>query len=230
MTKLRCILVDDEPLAVRMLENFVKRTEYLELVGAYNDPVQGLSEICRLRPELVFLDIQMPGLDGMELSRSIPKETRVVFTTAFKEYAFDSYEVNALDFLLKPIRYQKFAAAVEKAREWFDVVSPVKQQVFLRVDGSLVRVLVDDILYVSGMKDYMLFYLEGADEPLISHITMKAVEDMLPPDRFMRVSRSYIVALDKIRSVSRSGDISIGNEIIHVTDSYRPAFNSFLSK
>ena len=108
MKKLRCIVVDDEPLAVKMLEGFIARTPFLELAASFNDPVLALSEIRNIGPELVFLDIQMPDLDGMELSRMLPSETRVIFTTAFKQYAFESYEVSALDFLLKPIRYQKF--------------------------------------------------------------------------------------------------------------------------
>ena len=111
MNKLRCIVVDDEPLAIRMLEGFIARTPFLELQASYNDPVEALSAIRARQPELVFLDIQMPDLDGMELSRMVPPDTRIVFTTAFKQYAFESYEVSALDFLLKPIRYQKFLEA-----------------------------------------------------------------------------------------------------------------------
>ena len=233
MDRLRCIIVDDEPLAVRMLENFVQRTACLQLEASFSDPVLALSEIQARRPQLVFLDIQMPDLDGLELSRMIPEGTRIIFTTAFKQYAFDSYEVHALDFLLKPIRYQKFLSAVEKAKEWFSLKeaaeTPVaKDDVFVRVEGALVRVHLDDILYVAGMKDYVQFYLEGEKDPLVSHMTMKAVEEMLPEPRFLRVHRSYIVAPGHIRSVSRGGDISIGRELIHIGDSYREAFDTYL--
>ena len=158
---LKCIVVDDEPLAVKMLEGFVERTPFLELAGSFNDPVLALSEIRTLAPELVFLDIQMPDLDGLELSRMLPPRTRVIFTTAFKQYAFESYEVSALDFLLKPIRYQKFLEAAEKAREWFalkeaaaaPVTSAEKTSVFLKVDGVLRKVELADIQYVEGMKE-----------------------------------------------------------------------------
>ena len=184
-------------------------------------------------------DIQMPDLNGMELAHMIPAETRVVFTTAFKEYAFESYEVSALDFLLKPIRYNKFMVAVEKAKEWFaKSESPVSQHpspitnhpsaIFVRVDGELRNITISDIIYVNGMKDYVMFYLDSEPKPLITHLTMKAVEEMLPPEKFLRVHRSYIIAVDKIRKVDRNDCIYIGNEIIHVPDGYQDAFHKFL--
>ena len=236
MKNLRCIVVDDEPLAVKMLEGFVERTPFLELVGSYNDPVLALSEIRSLAPELVFLDIQMPDLDGMELSRMLPPQTRVIFTTAFKQYAFESYEVSALDFLLKPIRYQKFLEAAEKAREWFalkeaaaaPVASAEKTSVFLKVDGVLRKVELADIQYVEGMKDYVMFHLASARQPLVTHLTMKAVEDMLPPERFMRIHRSFIVGLSHIASVTPQADIKVGDALLHVSEGYRPAFDAYL--
>ena len=121
MKTLTCMIVDDEPLAVKMLEDFVSRTPYLRLAASFNDPVLALSTLCESPVDVLFLDIQMPDLDGLNLSRMVPPSTRVIFTTAFKEYAFDSYEVNALDFLLKPIRYHKFLGAAEKARQWFEM-------------------------------------------------------------------------------------------------------------
>ena len=159
--------------------------------------------------------------------------TRVVFTTAFKEYAFDSYEVRALDFLLKPIQYNKFFAAVEKAKEWFTVYNSSfkddNSTVFLKVDGEYRQIAVSNILYVCGMKDYVMFYLDSQPKPLITHLTMKSVEEMLPSQLFMRVHRSYIVALDKIRKVDRNDCIYIGNEIIHVTEAYLSAFQQFFA-
>ena len=178
----------------------------------------------------------MPNIDGMELAHSLPAETRVVFTTAFKEYAFESYEVNALDFLLKPIRYNKFLGSIEKARKLFDsqqtAVQPKLQlnTVFIRVDGEWRNIAVDQITYVSGMKDYVLFYLDGEKKPLITHLTMKAVEEMLPSDKFLRVHRSYIIAVDKIQKVDRNDCIYIGEEIIHVPDGYLPTFRAFVEK
>ena len=268
---LSCIIVDDEPLAVKLLESFVSKTPDLTLLASFTDSVEAINAVKEKKPNLLFLDIQMPDLNGMELAHMIPSETRVIFTTAFKEYAFESYEVKALDFLLKPIRYNKFIAAVDKAREWFTVYSlqftddnsvaslaadeglASKSTVnckpsarpegalssertvnnnttlYLKVDGEYRQIAISDIIYVSGMKDYVMFYLESERRPLVTHLTMKSVEDMLPSQQFMRVHRSFIVCLDKIRKVDRNDCIYIGEEIIHVTEAFLPAFQQYLN-
>ena len=227
-----CIIVDDEPLAVKLLESFVSRTEDLELVASFTDSVEAIAMIKSHPVNLLFLDIQMPDMNGMELAHMIPSETRVIFTTAFKEYAFESYEVNALDFLLKPIRYNKFLAAVEKARKLYQQPSaPQPQQpntIFIRVDSEWRNVTIDQITYVNGMKDYVMFYLDNEPKPLVTHLTMKAVEEMLPKEKFLRVHRSYIVAVDKIQKVDRNDCIYIGKEIIHIPDGYLQTFRQFL--
>ena len=239
MNPLRCFVVDDEPLAVRMLENFIARTPFLELAASYTDPVQALSDIRTQAPQLVFLDIQMPDLSGMELSRMVPADTRIIFTTAFKQYAFESYEVSALDFLLKPIRYQKFLEAAEKAREWFalkeaavqpQAPAPEKTAVYIKVDGALRKVELADILYVEGMKDYVMFRLASSREPLVTHLTMKAAEELLPAQSFMRIHRSHIVNLSQVASVTPAGDIKVGGALLHVSDAYRSAFDDYLKK
>ena len=228
---LSCMIVDDEPLAVKLLESFVVRTPELQLLGSFTDSVEAIGAVKVQTPDLLFLDIQMPDMNGMELARMLPVGTRVIFTTAFREYAFESYEVNALDFLLKPIRYNKFIAAVEKAKEWFGRESGDRRQetLFIKVDGEYRQISLADILYVAGMKDYVMFYLSDERRPLVTHLTMKAVEDMLPPQQFMRVHRSYIVALDKICKVDRNDCIYIGEEIIHVTDAFLDKFTQYLN-
>lgn len=235
MRKLRCIVVDDEPLAVKMLEGYIGRTPDLELLASFNDPVLALGEIRSLTPELVFLDIQMPDLDGLELSRMLPGGTRVIFTTAFKQYAFESYEVSALDFLLKPIRYQKFLEAVQKGREWFSLkdsaaaaAQPEKDWVYLKADGVLRKVEYADILYVEGMKDYLMVHLRSQKQPLVTHLTMKAAEDMLPKESFMRIHRSFIVNLPQITSVSAQVDLKVGDTLLHVSEGYKEAFDQYL--
>lgn len=234
MRPLTCMIVDDEPLAVRLLESYVEKTPELKQLASYTDSITAINAIKEQKPDLLFLDIQMPNIDGMELAHSLPAETRVIFTTAFKEYAFESYEVNALDFLLKPIRYNKFLGSIEKALKLIDVqqtASQPKQQpntVFIRVDGEWRNITVDQIIYVNGMKDYVLFYLDSEKKPLITHLTMKAVEEMLPSDRFLRIHRSYIVAVDKIQKVDRNDCVFIGDEIIHIPDGYLQTFRDFL--
>ena len=226
---MRCIIIDDEPLAVRLLESFIEKTPDLQLLASFTDSIEGAAAIKEGKADLVFLDIQMPDLDGLELARIVPPQTRIIFTTAFKEYAFESYEVKALDFLLKPIRYSKFLAAIDKAREWFSLhLQP--STIFIKVDGELRQLPLDSILYVSGMKDYVMFYITDEKRPLITHMTMKAVEEMLPDEHFMRVNRSYVVALQHIRKVDRNDCIYIGDEIIHVTEAYLPAFQAYLTQ
>ena len=270
---LSCIIVDDEPLAVKLLESFVTKTPDLTLLASFTDSVEAINAVKEQKPNLLFLDIQMPDLNGMELAHMIPEGTKVIFTTAFKEYAFESYEVSALDFLLKPIRYNKFLAAIDKAKEWFtvyslrscvptvasgkaertDVYSAASSAdpegfaskstvnckpstvnnnttLFLKVDGEYRQIAISQIIYVSGMKDYVMFYLEGERRPLVTYLRMKAVEEMLPPQQFMRVHRSFIVALDKIRKVDRNDCIYIGDEIIHVTEAYLEKFQNYLKR
>lgn len=237
MSHLSCIIVDDEPLAVRLLVSYVEKTPGLELLASFTDSIKAINAIKAQKPDLLFLDIQMPNIDGMELAHCLPEETRVVFTTAFKEYAFESYEVNALDFLLKPVRYNKFLSAVEKARKQFlqnaapqppALQTQQPSTVFIRVDSEWRNLAIDDIIYVNGMKDYVLFYLDNESKPLITHLTMKAVEDMLPKERFLRIHRSYIIAVDKIQKVDRNDCVYIGNEIIHIPDGYLQTFRQFM--
>ena len=234
MRPLTCMIVDDEPLAVRLLESYVEKTPDLQLLASFTDSITAINAVKEQKPDLLFLDIQMPNLDGMELAHSLPAETRVIFTTAFKEYAFESYEVNALDFLLKPIRYNKFLNAVEKAKKQklpqkeAKLSSTQQNTVFIRVDGEWRNVVIDKIIYVSCIKDYVMFYLDDETRPLITHLTMKAVEQMLPSEKFLRIHRSYIVAIDKIRKIDRNDCVYIGKEIIHVPDGYQQAFQNFI--
>ena len=240
-----CMIVDDEPLAVKLLETFVGRTADLELKGSFTDSIEALDVLAREPVDLLFLDIQMPDLNGMELAHAIDTErTRVIFTTAFKDYAFESYEVNALDFLLKPIRYIKFQAAIEKARNYFAMkesantaasqqLQPSDKEddfIFLRADGELHQIALARILYVEGMKDYLKFFIEGERKPIITHMTMTAAEEMLPEAGFMRINRSYIVSLSHIRSIDRNDCVYVGEQIIRVTEAYKEQFNQYITK
>ena len=234
--ELNCVIIDDEPQAVALIKNYISRTPYLRLVEGYTDSVEGLSKVMENPPDILFLDIQMPDLNGMELSKMVPKHTKIIFTTAFKQYAFESYDVNAADYLLKPISYAKFLKATQKCLEWFEMKESAEQStvaapppspqntsndIFVKSDGMMVRVNLSQLLYVCGLKDYVKFVMQPPAKPVITLMTMKALEEMLLPYGFMRVNRSYVVAVDKIKSVDKNDCIYIGDEIIHVTDIYR---------
>lgn len=228
--KLTCSIIDDEPLAVGLLESYVKKTPFLELVGTYTSAFQAAETIKKTPVDILFLDIQMPGLNGLEFSRMVPESTRVVFTTAFEQYAVDGFRVNALDYLLKPISYTDFLNAVNKAVKWFELnnmsrkvdISAQEEEnfIFVKSDYKLVHINMDDILYIEGLKDYVKIYLENRDRPIISLVSMKSMEEKLPSSRFIRVHRSYIVQKSKIRTIDRMR-IVFGNTYIPVSDSYK---------
>ena len=230
-----CVIVDDEPLALDLLESYVRKTPYLELAGKYSSAVQALHALGGQAADLMFLDIQMPELSGLEFSKMLPPDTRIVFTTAFDQYALDGYKVNAVDYLLKPISYADFLRAADKARHWYERAqsSPAREEeidsIFVKSEYKLVQVDLRRILYVEGLKDYIKIYEEENPKPILSLMSMKAMEDLLPASQFMRVHRSYIVRKDKIRIIDR-GRIVFGKAYIPVSDSYKAVFQAFLDK
>ena len=203
---LNCAIVDDEPLALDLMESYVAKTPFLNLTGKYSSAVQAMKELPERQVDLLFLDIQMPELSGLEYSKMVSPDTRVVFTTAFEQYAIDGYRVNALDYLLKPISYADFLQAANKAVQWFELLQQPKEEItsiFVKSDYKLIQIPLDNILYIEGLKDYIKIYEEGASKPILSLMSMKAVEELLPASRFMRVHRSFIVQKEKIRVVDR---------------------------
>lgn len=229
---LNCAIVDDEPLALNLLESYVNKTPFLTLAGKYSSAVQAMKELPSKQIDLLFLDIQMPELNGLEFSKMVNSHTRIVFTTAFGQYAIDGYKVNALDYLLKPISYVDFLQAANKAVQWFELLQQPKEEIdsiFVKSEYKLVQIELKNILYVEGLKDYIKIYEEGNSKPILSLMSMKAMEEMLPASRFMRVHRSYIVQKDKIRIIDR-GRIVFGKNYIPVSDSYKQTFQEFLDK
>lgn len=233
--KLSCFIIDDEPLALGLLETYVERTDFLVLEGKYTSALAAVEDIYTQRPNLVFLDIQMADLNGLEFAKSISLETRIIFTTAFEQYALESYRLNALDYLLKPFSYADFLRAATKALQWYELKHKaeetggdvVKDSVFIKVDYKLVRLEIRRILYIEGFKDYIRIYLEDDSRPLMTHMTLKAFEAMLPSDKFMRVHKSFIVHTDKIKEVEKN-KIIFGKIRIPVSDSYRDLFQSYI--
>lgn len=229
---LTCAIIDDEPLALDLLESYVNKTPFLQLAGKYSSAVTAMKELPEQQVGLLFLDIQMPELNGLEFSKMVPPHTRIVFTTAFEQYAIDGYKVNALDYLLKPISYVDFLQAANKAVQWFELLQQPRdevQSIFVKSDYKLVQIELSKILYVEGLKDYIKIYEEDTPKPILSLMSMKAMEELLPASRFMRVHRSYIVQKEKIRIIDR-GRIVFGKTYIPVSDSYKQAFQEFLNQ
>lgn len=238
---LKCAIVDDEPLAVELLASYVKKTPSLELTGKYTNAVDAAHGLAENPVDLAFLDIQMPEISGMELSKMLPERTRVVFTTAFDQYAVDGFRLNALDYLLKPISFTDFTQACNRAMQWFKLSAEAQQapaaaasaaepevhSIFVKSEYKLLQINLDDILYVEGLKDYVKIYTASQPRPILSLMNMKAMEQMLPASRFIRVHRSFIVAKDKIREVNRNR-IVFGDVYIPIGDSYKQAFQNFV--
>lgn len=167
---LKCAIVDDEPLALNLLESYVNKTPFLELTGKYSSAVQAMSDLPEKRVDLLFLDIQMPELNGLEFSRMVDTHTRIVFTTAFDQYAIDGYRVNALDYLLKPISYADFLQAANKAVKWFELLQQPQEEIesiFVKSDYKLIQVELKNILYIEGLKDYIKIYEENSPKPIL---------------------------------------------------------------
>ena len=236
---IKCAIVDDEPLAVELLASYVKKIPFLELCGKYNNATDVLHGIAEAPVDLLFLDIQMPELNGLELSRMVPENTRIVFTTAFDQYAVDGFRVNALDYLLKPISYADFLEASNKAMQWFQLVQQNEQNaapaadeeprsIFVKSEYKLLQINLDDIRYIEGLKDYVKIYTEQSPHPILSLMNMKAIEQMLPASRFIRVHRSFIVQKSKIREIERNR-IVFGDVYIPIGDSYKQAFQDFVN-
>jgi DNA-binding LytR/AlgR family response regulator len=239
---LTCAIIDDEPLAVSLLESYVNKTPFLKLSATYNSAVDALAELEREAVELLFLDIQMPELSGLEFSRMVTNDTRIIFTTAFGHYALDSYKVNALDYLLKPISYPDFLQSAQKALQWYELLrkpdanvaeAPDKntepESIFIKSEYRLIQIELSKILYIEGLKDYVKIYTEDQPRPILSLMSMKTMEETLPASRFVRVHRSFIVQPEKIKVIERNR-IVFGKEYIPISDSYKDSFNAFLSK
>ncbi|MDN3671194.1 LytTR family DNA-binding domain-containing protein [Echinicola jeungdonensis] len=239
--KINCIAVDDEPLALEMISKFIGQTSFLNLMGKFENAIDALAFIHKEPVDLVFLDIQMPDLSGMELARIMgankkDSPCRIIFTTAYNQFAIEGYKVDALDYLLKPYNYEEFLKASTKALQFFEnqkksikKVDEVPEYIFLKVEYQLVKVLLKDILYVEAYKDYVKVHLVDKPHPLLSLTSLKNMEELLPSNKFMRVHRSFIVALDHIHSITKNS-IQIGKSTITVSENYKENFLKFLNR
>ncbi len=240
MLKLRCVVIDDEPLAAMLIESYVKKTPYLELVATFSSAVEAMQSEEMKSADLLFLDIQMPTLNGLEFSRMVSAHTRIVFTTAFNEYAIEGYRVNALDYLIKPISYTDFLDSAGRALEWFEMSqranipniettpqSTKADSIYVKSNYKLLRIELSKLLYVEALKDYVKYVVEDEPKPILSLMNIKRVEELLPVDDFIRVHRSFIVRKDKISVIERNR-ILFGKDVIPVGDAYKADFQLYL--
>lgn len=230
------MVIDDEPLAVDLLKDYVEKTPFLELVYAGTEPVVALELLSRQPADLIFLDIQMPDITGLQFMKMVAGKSRVIFTTAYSEFALDGYEHNAIDYLLKPVTFERFYASALKARQAFEPVKaadPLPRQVsaladdyiFVKTDSKIVKVFLRDILFVEGLKDYIAIHTTG--EKLIVLDNLKDIHAGLPQERFIRVHKSFLISLDQVDTIERNR-IFIREHVIPVGDSYRGPFLSLL--
>lgn len=244
---LSCTIIDDEPLAVRLLENYVSKTPFLELRGTYSSAVEAMEGLTGNPVDLLFLDIQMPGLNGLEFAKIVDKHTRIVFTTAFSSYAVEGYKVNAIDYLMKPFGYADFLAAAQKALAYFEAVgihqnaattsvtlsdgdmsTADKESFFVKSDYRIVRLSYRSILYVEGLKDYVKIYTKGEKRATVALTSMTRIDSFLPRN-FIRVHRSFIVNMDYVDIIDH-GQIVIADRNINVGDSYKDAVSEYIGK
>jgi two-component system LytT family response regulator len=242
MTKLKCIAVDDEPLALDIIEDYVSKVPFLELVKRTENAIEALQMVQEGGIDLVFLDIQMPELTGIQFLKIANGKADYILTTAYSQYALESYDLNVSDYLLKPIAFDRFYKAVEKVHNRLKkqqspadvplqplfapaavkpVATPVQDFIFVKTEHKIQKIELDDILYIEGLKDYISIFTKN--ERVITLQNMKKMEETLPKDQFIRVHKSYIIALDKIESIERSR-ISICGKVIPIGDTYRDEF------
>jgi two-component system response regulator LytT len=238
--KIRCIAVDDEPLALRLVSTFISQTPFLELVNSYPNAIEALAALEKDDVQLIFLDIQMPDLNGMELARVLAAGNhppKIIFTTAFNHFAIEGYKVDALDYLLKPFNYDEFLRAATKARNFFETIQAPQQAgtsvgddfIFVKAEYKMLRVDFDNILFIESVKDYLKIHLADKEKPLMTLSSLRSIEEKLPASRFMRIHRSFIVATDKIDAITKSS-VHIGDHNITVGEQYKDTFRELMNR
>jgi DNA-binding LytR/AlgR family response regulator len=235
--KISCVIVDDEPMALNLVESYIDKTPFLVLKKKCSSAIDAMEFIKTNPVDLLFLDIQMPDLTGIEFSKMLPNATRVIFTTAFDQYALDGFKVEALDYLLKPFDYAEFLGASNKAFKWFELtkgkkqpmVSEEKEFLFVKSEYKQLRIKLADVLYFEGLKDYIKIWLKDNPKPILTLMSLKSLEEELPETQFMRVHRSFIVSLKNVEVIERS-QIIINKQRITVSEQYKSKFLEFVNK
>jgi DNA-binding LytR/AlgR family response regulator len=221
---INCIIIDDEPLARKGLREYITDVDFLQLAGEYDNPLKATEIISAGEVHLIFLDVQMPKITGLEFMKTLQKPIPVIFTTAFPQFALDGFELNALDYLVKPISFDRFLKAALKAREYYEVrqknnadksATPAEQDYFfIKADNKLVKVAFADILFVEALQNYVVIHTP--EKKLITYLTFKSVEEYLPSLQFIKVHKSFIVSAAKVDSIE-GNDIRIGQHYIPIS-------------
>jgi two-component system, LytTR family, response regulator LytT len=230
------IAIDDEPLALQLIVEYIQKTPDLILAGQFENPLEAAQYISNNPVDIVFTDIQMPGLNGIEFTKSMINGPVMIFTTAFSKYAIEGFKLDVADYLLKPFTYEEFLTSVHKAERMIRSVKKAAEDVlsnneflFLKSDYKIKRINFRNILYIEGLKEYVKVYTVNSDKPVLSLTSLKMLETKLPADKFMRVHRSFIVNLEKIETIDRSR-IVFGTKYIPIGEQYKDRFQEFLDK
>jgi two-component system, LytTR family, response regulator len=233
--KIKCIAIDDEPLALKQISGYIEKTPFLELIASCKSAFEAMDILAEESVDLLFVDIQMPDLTGMEFVKTLNKNIKVIFTTAYEQYALEGFKVDAIDYILKPFGFDEFLKSATKAQEYFSLTEKANVTVesrddylFVKSEYKIRKINLDDILYIEGLREYVKIHQKG-EKPILSLISLKALEEKLPNNRYMRVHRSFIVNLEKITTVERSR-VVFGDVYIPVSDQYKDRFQEFLNK
>jgi DNA-binding LytR/AlgR family response regulator len=231
---MKCIAVDDEKYVLDLLVDNIQKVPFLQLVSRCRNALEAAEVLHREPVDLIFLDIQMPGLNGLQFIKTLQQPPMIIFVTAYSEHAVEGFELNAVDYLLKPVSFERFMKACNKAYERFSLQqkTPVKDDkpgyFFVYVEYNQVKITVEEILYIEGMKDYAKIYLSSSNRPVITKMSLKNIEEKLSGYRFVRIHKSYIVSADKVTAIKRDL-ICIGNTELPLSDFYKPAVEQMLS-
>jgi len=228
--KIRSVIIEDEPFALKLMEGFVNITESLDLMGSFSNPVKGFDYLRSEEVDLVFLDLYMPDMGGLEISQLVKDDVKIIFTTAYKEYALEGFKVNAFDYLLKPFDYEEFAGAVQKAKDYFTAAALLgndEEELIIRADHKQYRVKPSEIMFLENVKNYVIFRLVDGSK-IMALISLKSLVETLP-DFFVKVHRSYVVNLNYIEQ-SSANSIKIKDFIVPISESNRKEFKSLMNE
>lgn len=233
---IKCIAIDDEPLALKQISSYIDKTPFLEAVALCHSAFEAMEYLSDNEVDLMFVDINMPDLNGLDFVKSLTQKPQIIFTTAYSEYAIEGFQVDALDYILKPISYNVFLKSANKAKTWFELNHKLSESVqtnqdslFVKSEYKMVRIFFSEIKYIESSNEYIQIHLVN-DEPVTTLIRLKVMEEQLPKDRFMRVHRSFIVNLDRIKVIERNRIVFDHNVYIPVGEQYKESFQAFMDK